>query len=73
MRAFWIGTCAFWTSAWFCGALFWAWTLVGLLLFIPAGLSAWAVMIPIGKPTQPLYPQLPPGQFGPPPGIPPQY
>jgi hypothetical protein len=74
-RAAWIGTCVFWTWCWVIGSIVWAPFTFGLSLLglIPAGLSAWSVVIPIGKPAMPAYPQLPHGQYGAPPMMPRQY
>ena len=69
-RAAWIGTCVFWAWSWAAAAVFLAWTVIGLLLFIPAALAVWAIWAPIGVP-QPTYPALPHGQYGTPPAMPP--
>lgn len=74
MRTAWISTCMFWAWAWAFGAIFWSWTIIGLLLFIPAALSVWAIWIPVGRP-QPAIPYTPPPTlptgYGPPPVMPP--
>lgn len=73
IRAAWIGNCIFWFWFWLIGSLVWVPVTFGLSLFglLLAGGSAWAIVIPVGKPVAP-HPQLHSGQFGPPPVLPPQ-
>lgn len=66
-RTAWIATCVFWAWTWAISAFGLAPFTFGLslLMLIPAGLSAWAVMLPVGKP-QPGVPYVPPlGYHGP--------
>lgn len=70
LRTAWIATCVFWAWAWAVAAVAWTPFTLGLslVMLIPAGLSAWSVMIPVGKPPAPVFgpPMVPPHPHYPP-------
>lgn len=51
VRTAWIATCVFWAWSWTCAAFASAPFTLGLslVMLIPAGLSVWAICIPIGR------------------------